>query len=69
MIVEVNEFKYKGITLNRVEDKGWKCLLGEREYLFPHCQAAETAIDAIFGDRINEIIASNKGVKLSKTKK
>jgi hypothetical protein len=65
----VTEYKYKGITLNRAEDKGWKCLLGEREYLFPHCQAAETAIDAIFGEHISEIIANYKGVKLPKAKK
>lgn len=69
MIIDVTEYKYMGITLSRVEDKGWKCLLGEREYLFPHCQAAEMAIDAIFGEHISEIIANCKGVKLPKAKK
>ena len=64
MIIEIKEYQYKGITLNRVEDQGWKCILGDREYLFPHCQAAEAAIDEIFWN-IKPIISKNKGKKVS----
>lgn len=63
MIIEVKEYKYKGITLNHVEDQGWKCNLGGSEYLFPHCQAAEAAIDEIFSN-IKPIIFKNNGKKV-----
>ena len=63
MIIEVKEFKYKGITLTLVKDQGWKCILGEHEYLFPHCQAAESAIDEIFSN-IKPIVAKNNGKRL-----
>lgn len=68
MIIEITEYKYKGITLNHVEGKGWKCILGDREYLFPHCQAAEMTIDEIFNDSILPIIEKNKGKKLPKNR-
>lgn len=68
MIIEVKEYKYKGITLNHVDDLGWKCILGDREYLFPHCQAAESAIDEIFNEGILPIIEKNKGKKLPKSR-
>lgn len=66
MIIEVNEFQYKGIVLKRVEDQGWKCALGDHEYLFPHCQAAESAIDEIFCD-IKPIIVKNKGQRFKES--
>jgi len=65
MIIEIKEYTYKGITLNHVEDEGWKCILGDREYLFPHSQAAHSAIDEIFSN-IKPIIDKNKGKALPK---
>lgn len=64
MIIEVKEYNYRGFTLYHVENKGWKIVLGDEEYLFPHCQAAETAIDAF----IREVIPQHEGKKLRKTK-
>ena len=63
MVVEIKEFTYKGIYLELVKDQGWKCNLGGEVYLFPHCQAAEAAIDDIFWNV--ELIATDyNGVKL-----
>ena len=65
MIIEVTESVYKGILLERVKDKGWKCNLGGQEYLFPHYTAAQAAIDEIYAD-IKPVITKNKGVKIGK---
>ena len=50
MIIEVTESVYKGILVERVKDKGWKCNLGGQEYLFPYYTAAQAAIDEMFSD-------------------
>lgn len=63
MIIEIKEYHYKGILLQRVDGEGWKCNLGGTEYLFPHCQAAESAINRIFDREIYQIIKENKGIK------
>lgn len=63
MIIEVTESVYKGVLLERVKDKGWKCNLGGQEYLFPNYTAAEAAIDEIFHD-IKPVVAKRKGVKM-----
>lgn len=63
MIIEVTEYNYKGIRLENVKGKGWKCDLGGTEYLFPHAQAAESAINEIFRD-IKPVIDKHKGTKL-----
>lgn len=62
MIIEVKECNYKGIRLEHVEDKGWKCNLGGQEYLFPTFVDAEATINEIFRD-IKPIITKNKGKK------
>lgn len=67
MIIEVTEFTFKGITLYRVDGKGWKCTLDEKEYLFPTCQDAQSAISEIFSD-IQPVISKHGGVKLPKKK-
>ena len=64
MIIEVTESVYKGILIERVKDKGWKCNLGGTEYLFPYYTAAEAAIDEIFSD-IKPVVAKRKGVKMN----
>ncbi len=64
MIIEVTESVYKGVLLERVKDKGWKCNLGGQEYLFPNYTAAEAAIDEIFSD-IKPVVAKRKGVKMN----
>lgn len=65
MIIEVTESNYKGILIERVKDKGWKCNLGGQEYLFPYYTAAQAAIDEIFAD-IKPVITKNKAKKLGK---
>lgn len=60
MVIEVTECNYKGFRLELVKGKGWKIILGEDEYLFPHCQAAETAIDEFCRD----VIKKHGGKKL-----
>ena len=50
MIIEVTESIYKGILLERVKDKGWKCNLGGQEYLFPYYTSAQAAIDKMFSE-------------------
>jgi len=68
MIIEVTESVYKGILIERVKDKGWKCNLGGTEYLFPYYTAAEAAIDEIYAD-IKPVVTKNKGTKLKKLPK
>jgi hypothetical protein len=63
MIIEVTESVYKGILVEHVDGKGWKCNLGGTEYLFPNYTAAEAAIDEIFQD-IKPVVAKRKGVKM-----
>lgn len=65
MIIEVTENVYKGILLERVKGKGWKCGLGGQEYLFPNYAAAEAAIDEIFRD-IKPIVTKHKGEKIQR---
>lgn len=47
MIIEVKEFYYHDVLVQRVDGKGWKFDFGENEYLFPTLQEAEKMIDAI----------------------
>ena len=65
MIIEVTESNYKGILIERVKDKGWKCNLGGQEYLFPYYTAAQVAIDEIFADT-TPIIKNRQGKKFGK---
>lgn len=62
MIIDVKETIYQGIILQRVEDQGWRCQLGEDEYLFPTFVDAQSAINEIFRD-VNTIIYKHKGKK------
>ena len=66
MVIEIKEYNYKGFHLILNKNSGWKCVIGEQEILFPHSQAAETAIDEILKDATN-IIARNKGVAIGKS--
>ena len=66
MIIEVTEFNFKGITLYHVPNKGWKCTLGDAEYLFPNCQEAQSAINDIFNVDIKGIAANHRGIKIKK---
>ena len=68
MIIEVTESVYKGILIELVKGKGWKCNLGGTEYLFPYYTAAEAAIDEIFAD-ITPIVTKRKATKLKKLPK
>ena len=68
MIIEVKESVYKGILLEHVKDKGWKCNLGGTEYLFPNYVAAQAAIDEIFAD-IKPIVTKRKGEKIKTEQK
>jgi len=68
MIIEIKEYSYKGIALHIAKDQnekyhGWKCNLGGVEYIFPHSQAAERAIDDIF-QNIKPVIARHGGTKI-----
>ena len=63
MIIEVTESVYKGILLERVKDKGWKCNLGGQEYLFPHYTAAQAAIDKMFSKDCEELAKIREIVK------
>lgn len=62
MIIEVTESIYKGILIERVKDRGWKCNLGGQVYLFPNFVAAQAAIDTIYKD-LRPVLAKYKGVK------
>ena len=66
MILKILETNYKGFHLVLDEERhGWKCVIGEQEILFPHSQAAETAIDEILKDSA-AAIKNNKGVVIGK---
>lgn len=60
MIIEVKDVTYKGFNIQLVKDKGWKIVLIDEEYLFPHLTAAQAAVDEFFG----EIVPKYKGKKL-----
>lgn len=60
MIIEIKEYPYKGFVLRYVEGKGWKIVLDGAEILFPHAQAAESAINEFYRD----VIKKHKGEKL-----
>ena len=47
MIIEVKEFYYHDVLVQRVDGKGWKFDFGENEYLFPNLQDAKKAINDI----------------------
>lgn len=66
MIHKVTEHVYRGFTLVLNEDKGkngWKCFIGETEYLFPNVQAAQSAINQVLEASI-DIIKKHDGKKL-----
>lgn len=60
MIIEVKETIYKGFKIELVENKGWKIALGGEAYLFPHFQAAQSAVDEFYRD----IIPKNQGKRM-----
>lgn len=64
MIIEVKDITYKGFNIQRVKDKGWKIVLIDEEYLFPHLTAAQAAVDVF----IREIIPKYKGKLVKKAK-
>ena len=70
MIQTILEINYKGFHLVFHEEgqKGWKCVIGEQEVLFPHAQAAEKAIDEILKDAA-DVITKNDGVVIGKVPK
>ena len=41
----ITEQEYRGIMCKYVDGKGWKIIVGSEEYIFPHYQAARSAID------------------------
>lgn len=45
MVIEIMETTYKGFKIELVKNKGWKIVLNDIEYLFPHFQSAQSAID------------------------
>ncbi len=49
-IVKIAEQVYHGILCKYVEDKGWKIVLGDEEYLFRNLHEAKFAIDRIHFD-------------------
>ena len=63
MIIEVKETNYKGILIEKAEDKGWKCNLGGQVYQFPTFVDAQATVDEIF-QNIKPIIVKNKGRKI-----
>ena len=60
MIVEVTETWYMGVDVFYVQNKGWKFTFGNIEYLFPHLQAAQSAIREIK----QIVIPKHKGQKI-----
>lgn len=62
MIIDITEYNYMGFHLEHVKDKGWKIVLGDVAYLFPHAQAAESAIRSIHED----IVQKHKASKIKK---
>ena len=66
MIRRITEKTYRGFTLVLSEDKGntgWKCFIGETEYLFPNQQAAESTINQVV-EASKDIIKQHDGKKL-----
>ena len=66
MIRKITEEIYRGFTLVLNEDKGkfgWKCFIGETEYLFPNQQAARSAINQVV-EASKDIIKQHDGKKL-----
>lgn len=47
---KIKELVYRGIMCKAEENKGWKIVLGDAEYLFPNLQQAKFAIDRIHQD-------------------
>ena len=70
MIVKILESDYKGfhLVLNEEGQRGWKCIIGEQEILFPNMQAAELAINEILKDSA-AVIKKRDGVVLRKVPK
>lgn len=64
MIIEITECDYRGFHIVHVDNEGWKIVLGDEEYLFPHYQAAQSAVDAFYRD----VIPAHKGKKIRKRK-
>jgi len=62
MIIEVKETTYKGFDIRLVENKGWKIVLGDEAYLFPHFQAAQSAVDEFY----REVIPKHKGKRMKR---
>lgn len=44
---KVTERVYRGIQCKKVENQGWKIILGDEEYLFKNFQEIKFAIDSI----------------------
>ena len=67
MILKVLEIDYKGFHLVFDEEgkNGWKCVIGDKEYMFPNEQAAEAAIRAILKNA-DEAINQYDGKKIRK---
>lgn len=65
MIIEVKETTYKGFKIEHVESGGWKITLGDEAYLFPHFQAAQSAVDEFYRD----VIPKNQGKRMKRTLK
>ena len=70
MIQKIVEVNYKGFNLVLAEEghQGWKCVIGEQEILFPHSQAAESAIDEILADTA-DVIQKHNGTVIGKVLK
>lgn len=49
----ITETVYRGIMCKHVERKGWKIVLGEAEYIFPHYTAATKAIDTFHAECVS----------------
>lgn len=63
MIIEVKETTYRGFKVEHVENSGWKIVLGDESYLFPHYVAAQSAVDEFY----REVIPKNHGKKMKRT--
>lgn len=58
----ITEQTYRGIEMKLVENKGWKIILGDEEYLFPTFQDAQFAVDGIHKElaKIRKIPSNKK---------
>lgn len=65
MIKKILEYDYNGFHLVLAEEGGWKCIIGEKEILFPYATAAEAAIDELLKDA-DSVIAKHKGKVICK---